>query len=326
MIKKTVKWALIGCGDISERRVAPALNHLAESELISVSRKQSKLAESFAQRFGAPKWFETWEEQIRDAEIDAVYVSTPVILHEKQVMFSAESGKHVLCEKPMAVDRHECQRMIDACHANGVKLGVAYYRHFYPVIHAIKRIIQSAEIGKITIAQVNSFSRFNKKLDEPRGWLLDRRQSGGGPMIDFGCHRLEILIHLFGNDAEVTGVNANLFYQDRNVEDTSIAVLHFKSGTMGILTATHTAEEPQDTLMLFGTEGSIHVPNLNQGHYQVIQSKEIVGEDTLPPHSNFHQPLIDDFNHAILENRDPVVNGEAGKVITEIIDQIYGNP
>jgi len=274
-MKKTVKWALIGCGDISERRVAPALINLPESDLISVSRKRADLAESFAKRFNAPKWYKSWEEQIQDSDIDTVYVATPVYMHEEQVIRSAEAGKHVLCEKPMAIDRHACQRMIDACQANDVKLGVAYYRHFYPVLDRIKKLIQTDEIGQVTVAQINCFSQFNRKPDEPRGWLLDRTQSGGGPMIDFGSHRLEVFVHLFGKDVEVTGVNANLLHQDRNVEDTSLAVMQFKSGTMGLLTVTHTADEYQDTLMLYGTKGSVHIPNLNQGGYQVIKSRPI---------------------------------------------------
>jgi predicted dehydrogenase len=325
-MQKRIQWALIGCGDISERRVAPALVALPEAELISVSRKRSGLAETFARRFDVPKWFESWEEQIRDPEIDAVYVATPVNLHEKQVIRSAEAGKHVLCEKPMAMNRHACQRMIDACHENGVKLGVAYYRHFYPVLEEVKQIIQKDEIGQVTLAQMNGFSSFNRKPDEPRAWLLDRKQSGGGPMIDFGCHRIEVLVHLFGKEVEVTGVNANLLYSDRDVEDTSVAVLKFQSGALALLTVTHTAEEYQDTLMLYGSKGSIHVPNLNQGHYQVIRSERIVREDVLPPHSNYHQPLIADFNNAILEDREPVVDGETGKRVAAIVDRIYGNP
>ena len=325
-MSKTVKWALIGCGDISERRVAPALQDLPDSQLVSISRKRPDLLQSFANQFNVPKTCASWQEQIQDTEIDAVYVSTPVNLHEEQVIQSAEAGKHVLCEKPMALDRHACQRMIDACEANNVKLGVAFYRHCYPVLGRIKEIIQSNEIGQVTIAQINCFSRFNRGPEEPRGWLLDKKQSGGGPMIDFGCHRLEVLVHLFGNAVKVTSVNANLLYPERNVEDTSTAILNFQSGALGILTVTHTAEEPQDTLFIYGSDGSIHVPKLNKGHYNIVKSGQMIREETLPPHSNFHQPLIGDFNKAILQNRSPVVDGQAGKVITEIIDQIYGNP
>lgn len=326
MKQKHIRWALIGCGDIAERRVAPALTDLPESRLVSVSRRRTDLAESFAERFSVPQWFGSWEDQIRDPDIDAVYVATPVSLHEEQVIRSAEAGKHVLCEKPMALDRHACRRMIDACRAGGVRLGVAYYRHFYPVLETVKHIIRSGEIGRVTVAQIDCFSRFNRGPDEPRGWLLDKTQSGGGPMIDFGCHRLEVFLHLFGDADEVSALNANLLYTDRNVEDTSAAVLKFRSGTLAALTATHTADESRDTLMLYGSKGSIHIPHLNQGTYRLVQSGRTIQEKTLPPHANFHQPLIHDFNQAILEGRDPVVDGEAGRAVTELIDRIYGNP
>src|SRR5216117_940777 len=137
-----LRWGLIGCGDIARKRVAPALRDSPACELVAVNRAQSALAESFARTFGARRWYADWHELLVDADIDAVYIATPVHLHAPQTLAAAEAGKHVLCEKPMAMDAVECDRMIAACRANRVKLGVAYYRHFYPVIERAKEIIQ----------------------------------------------------------------------------------------------------------------------------------------------------------------------------------------
>src|SRR5215468_2493764 len=142
-----LRWGLIGCGDIAAKRVAPALRDLPNCELVSVARNRSDLAQPFAERFGARKWFADWHALAQDEEIDAVYIATPVHLHASQTIAAAEAGKHVLCEKPMALNVEECEGMIAACRKHHVKLGVAYYRHFYPVVARIKDIIRSGEIG-----------------------------------------------------------------------------------------------------------------------------------------------------------------------------------
>src|SRR5215813_12546487 len=119
-----LRWGLIGCGDISRKRVAPALRDIPESETIAVSRARTELAEAFAQEFGARRWYPDWRDLLGDPEIDAVYIATPVDLHCEQTIAAAEAGKHVLCEKPMAMNTAECDRMIIACRANHVRLGV----------------------------------------------------------------------------------------------------------------------------------------------------------------------------------------------------------
>src|SRR6476646_8368156 len=103
-----VRWGLIGCGDISRKRVAPALSDSPLCELIAVSRAKAQLAESFAGEFGAQRWYSDWRQLLLDHEIEAVYVATPVHLHAEQTIAAAEAGKHVLCEKPMALGVAEC--------------------------------------------------------------------------------------------------------------------------------------------------------------------------------------------------------------------------
>src|SRR5262245_54245537 len=145
MIKK-VRWGLVGCGDISSKRVAPALRDLAECELVAVNRARAELAQQFAEEFGAKRWHSDWRELIADDEVDAVYIATPVYLHAEQTIAAAEAGKSVLCEKPMAMNPGECDQMIAVCESKDVGLGVAYYRRFYPEIRRGKENIASGEM------------------------------------------------------------------------------------------------------------------------------------------------------------------------------------
>ena len=318
---KKLNWGLIGAGDIARKRIAPALREIENCEFGSVSRSRFDLAEEFAKEFGAKKWFADWRELVKDEEIDAIYIATPVFLHKEQTIAAAENGKHVLCEKPLAMNAKECDEMIAACRSNGVKLGAAYYRAFYPLIEKVKRILASGEIGKAVVAQINSFEYFNPSPEHSRFWLLEKEKSGGGPMMDFGCHRLEVLTNLFGKVSEIKSVLSKAAFE-RETEDTAIASLKFESGVFANLTVTHAAIEVQDTLSIFGTKGSIHIPVLNKSE---IKIKTENGERTEfhAPHKNVHQPLIEDFTNAVLKNRESKVSGEKGREIAALEDEIY---
>src|SRR5690242_18908441 len=132
-----MRWGLIGAGDIVRKRVADALRESPASELVAISRARDALRAE-ALDFGARRFYPRWQDLVADADVQAVYIATPVHLHAEQAIAAARAGKHVLCEKPMAMDAAQCDRMIAECEAHGVALGVAYYRRFYPAIDRIK--------------------------------------------------------------------------------------------------------------------------------------------------------------------------------------------
>ena len=316
-----IRWGLIGCGDISRKRVAPALRDLPNCDFVAVSRANFELADSFAKEFGARRSYQHWQDLVADQEIDAVYIATPVYLHAEQTITAAAAGKHVLCEKPMAINVKECDRMIEAGRNNNVKLGIAYYRHFYPAIARIKEIIARGEIGQPVIAQINAFEWFDPEPSNPRRWLIDKEQAGGGPMFDFGCHRIEVLLNILGPITHSSAI-LNTVVLDRQVEDAGVAVFRFERGPCATLSVAHATHEARDTFDIYGSQGSIHVSSLNEGNIRVWTS---AGErlETLPPALNFHQPLIDDFTKAVLQQTVPKVNGETGREVARIEAEIY---
>ena len=320
-MSKPLRWGLIGAGDIARKRVAAALRDAPGSELVAISRARPELAESFAAAFGARRWHSRWQDLIADRDVDAVYVATPVRVHAEQAIAAADAGKHVLCEKPMAMTVAECDRIIAACRANRVRLGVAYYRHFYPVITRIKQVIASGEIGEPTVVQVDAFEYFNPPADHPRAWFVRKQEAGGGPMFDFGCHRLEVLLNLFGPLERVASLLTNAAFA-REVEDTAVALLQFGRGACATVTVTHAACEPRDTLRIFGTRGSIHVNTLNSGAMRVTIGSD-AREERHPPAANLHAPLVDDFVDAVTTGRDPAVGGDVGRTVAWLEEQIY---
>jgi 1,5-anhydro-D-fructose reductase (1,5-anhydro-D-mannitol-forming) len=316
-----VRWGLVGAGDIAEKRVAPALVAAKGSELVAVSRRQAELAEASARRFGARRWHADWHDLIRDDEIDAVYVAAPVKLHAPITIAACEAGKHVLCEKPMALSVEECDRMIRCAEASGVMLGIAYYRHLYPIVQRVKQLLAEGAIGAPVLAQLDAFERFDPPPGHPRAWLLDPAVSGGGPMFDFGCHRIEVLLSLFGDAADVRALRGNVLF-DRPVEDTAVATMRFPRGPLATVTVSHAAAEPRDTLDLFGSEGSIHIAKLNGSELRLVRR----GEQTVEQHpagENAHLPLIQQFVEAVLSGGRPVVDGAAGRAVNRVLEAVY---
>jgi predicted dehydrogenase len=143
-------------------------------------------------------------------------------------------------------------------------------------------------------------------------------------MMDFGCHRLEVLVNLLGPVHRATGITANAVF-DRGVEDTAAGLLQFESGACASLAVTHAVREAQDTLHVFGTLGSIHCAPLNGGDLRV----RVGGQERMeshPPAANVHQPLIDDFVESVLTGRAPEVDGHVGRAVAAIEDAIYDEP
>jgi predicted dehydrogenase len=140
-------------------------------------------------------------------------------------------------------------------------------------------------------------------------------------MFDFGCHRIEVLLNLFGEAADVRALRGNVLF-DRPVEDTAIVALRFAPGPLATVTVTHAAAEPRDTLDVFGSEGSIHAARVNGSELRVMRGGEqIVEQHPLP--DNVHLPLIQQFVDAVLDGGRPVVDGAAGRAVNRVLDAVY---
>ena len=266
-----VRWGLIGCGDIAAKRVAPALRGTPGSALVAVARARAELAADFARQHGARRWYADWREVLDDREIDAVYLATPVRLHAEQAVAAAEAGKHVLCEKPMALDVESCQRMVSAARSHGVRLGVAYYRHHYPVVARLRELLASGEIGRPVLAQVQAFELFDPPPGHPRAWLLDKASRGRrahdglrlpphrGAAGPAGAGRRRC--------AASPPTFASATARSRTPAWRTCAS---RAGRSAVLAVSHAAQESRDAVQLFGTAGSAHVDVLNQGGLRVV--------------------------------------------------------
>lgn len=319
----TLKWGVVGCGDIVRRRVAPALSSLPGCEIAAVARRNPEALEECRDTLQAERGFADWRALMADDAIDAVYIATPVDHHCAQVLRALEHGKHVLCEKPLGMDAAECRRMLAASRKGSAALGVAYYRHYYPTVLRLKEIIASGEIGDVMSMTLTACETFLPEARHPRRWILDKSRAGGGSLMDFGCHRIEVLLHLLGHETAAGGVGGNV-YADHDVEDTATVAVRFQSGATGVVSVTRGGTLERDIVCVQGTRGAVQVGNLNGG-WLTVTGEAGTRQETLPCDPNPHRPLIEAFCRAIAENRPPDIGAETAWRVQRIIDAVYHN-
>jgi predicted dehydrogenase len=317
-----LRWGILGCGDIASKTFAPCLIASPHCELVAVSRRDAAAARAFAGQFHVPHWYASDAELLARDDVDAVVIATPPHVHREQTLAAAARGKHVLVEKPMALDPAECREMIDACRAAGVRLGVAYRRRLFPQIVRARQLIAEGTIGRVTLVRGHYSGRMDLAPDE---WRLDPTVAGGGAMMDMACHRLEVLLNLGGPVTEVMAM-IDTVAQPWPVDDTGCLLLRFESGALGVHSTTLNSPPRYDLVEVDGTAGKLVLDPLE--HWaDSIRWIRPSGEERVPvqPVSSEHQDLamIEDFVAAVREGRDPVCGGEAGLRTQELIAAAY---
>ena len=319
-VDREVVWGLAGCGDIAEKRVVKAIQASAQGRLAGCTRRNTQRLAEFRSRHSIPKGYADYRELVSDPELEAVYLATPVWLHGSQTMEAAENGKHVLCEKPMAMNPQECRRMIDACRSNGVKLGVAYYRRFYPVVLKMRELLGQGAIGQPILVRSALVEQARLNGGGHPGWRFVRNQGGGGLLMDMASHRLDVLAMLFGRPESVAAFTDTRICPVE-VEDTGSLLIRFAGGIHATVFASHCVEPPRDDFEILGTRGCLRAAPLNGDRLELLGA----GEKTFlaPKAENVHQPLVEDFNGAILEDRPPAVPGEEAMTASLLLEAAY---
>ena len=205
---KTIRWGIIGCGDVTEVKSGPAFGKVANSALVAVMRRDGDRARDYARRHGVPRWYDDADALIHDAEVDAIYVATPPHVHKAYVLACAAARKPVYVEKPMALDAAECVEMIAACRAAGVPLFTAYYRRAMPRFVTIKALLDRGAIGAVRAVNTMLCQHYIPPGGE-LPWRVDPRVAGGGLFVDLAPHTLDFLDYALGPIASIAGDAGN---------------------------------------------------------------------------------------------------------------------
>lgn len=317
----SIRWGILGCGDVAHKRIAGAIAHQADSELVAACRRDAAKLRDFCATYRVERAYTNGDDLISDPEVDALYIATPVHLHCPQTMAAAMAGKHVLVEKPMALSLSECEAMVAACQENGVTLGVAYYRRFYPIVERIGELLSAERIGQPLSITAVTATPFGFQPGDDGYWRVLPTEGGGGALMDIGSHRVNLFLSLLG---DITSVQAfcNTVGATYQAENCASMIVRFESGAHGNVQCFFGSEVDPDEFTIMGTRGRLVASPLN-GSELVIETAEGCRVESHPSPANFNTPVVNDFVAAIREGREPRVSGEEGKRTNEVLERAY---
>jgi 1,5-anhydro-D-fructose reductase (1,5-anhydro-D-mannitol-forming) len=305
-----LNWIVIGIGDIAIRRVIPAIQAEPRSRLYGLVTRDLAKAVPFNTRAWA-----TLDEALADRAVNAVYVGTPVFLHAPQSIQSLRAGKHVLCEKPMAMSEAEARTMLQAAEQSGKTFGVAYYRRTYPKVQRAKQLLAAGVIGKPVLAELTCHGWFDGTGS--RSWLVDPAKAGGGPLFDIASHRIDVLNFLFGQPRGVTGQLSNVVHQYA-VEDNATVMIEYAGGVRGVVDVRWHSKVSRDECRIRGTDGEMELSPLNGPELIYPGARE-----NLPPHANLHYPMLENFVDAV-EGKSSLLASGASSYWTDWVTEQAG--
>lgn len=320
----TLNWGIIGMGDIADRVTAPAMNLAENNRLVAVMRRDTKKAKELAEKHGAARHYGSVEGILSDEEINAVYVATPVHLHLRQTMQAAEKGKHVLCEKPMALNAAESRKMVDACERAGVTLMICYYQRFNRRHQKIRELVASGAIGQVTAVRIN-FSGLSP--ENPDAWRQNSELGGGGNLMDCGSHCVDLLRYLLGEVTQVSALVDTLVFSYQ-VDDTATLLLKMANGAHAVVTSHWSTLIPGEgetsSLAIYGDKGTILSYPLHDKFSRGELTLATETERTVYRYEkSTHVALLEAFASSVEENRPAPITGYDGLRVSEIIEAAY---
>ncbi len=309
---KTIRWGMIGCGDVAEVKSGPGFQKADGSELCAVMRRRGDLAADFARRHGVRASYDDAAALINDPAVDAVYVATPPGAHEELALAVCAARKPAYVEKPMARTHAECQRTIDAFAAAGVPLFVAYYRRALPRFLRARDLVASGALGRVTGVSYRLAGPYHRDTQAlvrdgaALPWRVQAEHAGGGLLLDLGCHTLDMLDFILGPLEDVQGSASNVATPNLPrsapagdpptpdailVEDGVAMTFRTAGGALGAAQWMFASDERADEIAISGDRGELRLSTFGNEPVALWRGGKVESFD-LPNPRHVQQPMI----------------------------------
>lgn len=320
-------WAVVSTGRHPDTKMAPAINAASGNHIASVVSRELDRAQEFAAKHDAANAYDDYSAMLRDPAVDIVYLASPNHLHAEQTVMAAAAGKHVLCEKPMALSMADGQRMVDACTAAGVHLGVGFHLRSHPAHQRLRQLVSDGTLGTVSLAQV-SWVRGNRGQERPparptaQQWWEDPAMVGAGVMMATGVHCVDLLRYVLGE--EVTELTALTDGAPGTLEHIATMLLRFESGTVAtVTTSRRNPDWPSQDVAVHGSLGRGAVV----GSVDMVLAGELTVEtDLLSERETYDPPdaiglytrQVGAFAEAVVSGQPSLADGVDGLRLVEI--------
>ena len=305
-------WGVIGASTIGREWMVPAINAQHDSRVAAVASSDPERGRRYADELGIPKSYSSLDDLLADSALDAVYISTTNEWHEPQALAAIAAGKHVLCEKPLALSLDGARTMVAAAAAAGVVIGTNHHLRNAATHRTMRELIQSGAIGRPLAARV-----FHAVFLPPhlQGWRIDRPEAGGGVILDITVHDADTLRFVLGDEiTEVTAMTASQGMGRGGLEDAVMGVMRFGEGAIAQFHDAFTAPHASTGLEVHGTEGSLYGRDvMTQRPIGTVSIRRGGDEEGVPlEHENLYERSVRCFNAAIRGEGEPAASGTDG--------------
>jgi len=231
---ETIRWGIIGCGDVTEVKSGPAFNKVNHSSLVAVMRRDADKAKDYAARHRVPKWYNDANDLINDEEVNAIYIATPPAFHEEYAIAAINAGKPVYIEKPMALNFESANMVAKVAEEKNIKVSVAHYRRGQPLFNKVKQLLEEKIIGDVRFARLEFYKKPLPKeaLTIPKvAWRVNPKIAGGGLFHDISPHQIDLMYWFFGAIEKASGY-AGSQTKMYDADDIVTGNILFKSGVV----------------------------------------------------------------------------------------------
>jgi predicted dehydrogenase len=296
---KKIKWGVLSTANIARAAVIPAIQRSSNGELLAVASRSESRAKEFAAALDVPRAYGSYQALLDNDDVDAVYIPLPNSLHREWTVRAAEAGKHILCEKPLAMNTAECRHMDATAERNGVGLMEAFMYRFHPQLTRVQELIQSGAIGKPRLIH----SAFSFRLTNPDNIRL-KPELGGGALMDVGCYCVNVSRTLAG--AEPVEAQAFANWGQTGVDEQMSGSLRFADGLMAQFDCALTLER-REFYQVVGPEGYICVPAAFLPGTDVTTICEHHGPQGTTTHTvpgaDEYQLMVEHFGDCLLQHK-----------------------
>lgn len=321
MKNKTIRWGILGAGDVCEVKSGPAFQRAEHSELVAVMRRDSTKAEDFARRHGVGRWYDSVSDLLGDPEVDAVYIATPPRFHLEHTLAALAAGKDVYLEKPMAMSADECRQIIKAEEKSKNKLALAHYRRALPAFTRIRELIEDGTLGTVRLAELNFFLPESNNLipDNGDNWRVNPAISGGGLFHDLSPHMFDLLLVYFGEPLAYEGFSLRQ-NSESSADDFVQGTIRFADNIVfrGCWCFTVAESAVSESLVITGNKGQVSCTFFGDE----MRLRTVEGEQVIPFTNpvNIQQPMIEQVCRYFLGEIPCPCSSSDGLRVMEIID------
>jgi xylose dehydrogenase (NAD/NADP) len=316
--EKSIRWGILSTANIGRAAVIPAIQASRNGQAVAVASREAQKARDFAEKMGIPTAYASYEALLEDPEIDAVYIPLPNSLHCEWVIKAAQAGKHILCEKPMALNAAQCLEMDSVAREHRVLLMEAFMYRFHPRTEKVIELVRAGEIGKLSMIQ----SSFTFKLNRPDNFRL-RADLGGGSLMDVGSYCVNICRTLAGEEPEE--VQAVAHWANSGVDDQMMGSMRFVSGLMAQFNSALNLSRCEHYVVL-GVNGNLQVPAaFLPGKKEVLIHEFLDQEATshLISGCDEYQCMVEHFANCVLERKEPRYSVLEAAANMRVIEALY---